>query len=89
MVELKDLPQYLFRPLEPTVVDTVSPPPSSPPPVEHVVPLRRENSDWTNIEKEMILNAMRESGGNRTKAARLLGWGRTTLWRKLKKHQLT
>ncbi|HEX9108846.1 MAG TPA: sigma 54-interacting transcriptional regulator, partial [Longimicrobiales bacterium] len=35
-------------------------------------------------EEEQIRRAMRECGGNRTEAARRLGIGRTTLWRKLR-----
>ena len=42
------------------------------------------SGNWNETEKEMILDAMKQTGGNRTKAAELLGWGRTTLWRKLK-----
>ncbi len=42
------------------------------------------SGNWNETEREMILDAMKKTGGNRTKAAELLGWGRTTLWRKLK-----
>ncbi len=45
--------------------------------------------DWLGIEKEMIINALLKSHGNRSKAAKILGWGRTTLWRKLTLHNLT
>ena len=41
------------------------------------------------LERELILNALRESGGRRQQAAELLGMSRTTLWRKLREHQLT
>lgn len=40
-------------------------------------------SSWTEIEKKYILEALVKTGGNRTKAARELGWGRSTLWRKI------
>ncbi|MBW1749366.1 MAG: helix-turn-helix domain-containing protein, partial [Deltaproteobacteria bacterium] len=43
---------------------------------------------WTEVEKEMIMDALRKTGGNRSKAAEILGWGRTTLWRKLNKYKL-
>lgn len=50
---------------------------------------RRANGDnWTEIEKEMILQALTDGKGNRKKAAELLGWGRTTLWRKIRHHGL-
>ena len=44
--------------------------------------------NWNDIEKEMILQALTKSRGNRSHAAGILGWGRTTLWRKLKTHGL-
>jgi len=37
----------------------------------------------------MILEAMKKAKGNRTETARNLGWGRTTLWRKMKRYELT
>lgn len=36
-----------------------------------------------NIEKEAIMEALEVTGGNRTKAADMLGMSRTTLWRRL------
>ncbi len=36
----------------------------------------------------MIIEALKKTGGNRSKAAKALGWGRTTLWRKLKRYNL-
>ncbi len=45
--------------------------------------------DWLSIEKEMIIDALLKTHGNRSKAAKALGWGRTTLWRKLNQHNLT
>ena len=44
---------------------------------------------WQEIEKEMILEAMKKTGGNRSQASKLLGWGRTTLWRKLTRYGLS
>lgn len=50
---------------------------------------RRAGGDnWTAIEKEMILQALTDGKGNRQKAAELLGWGRTTLWRKIRQYGL-
>ncbi|QAT48913.1 AAA family ATPase [Caproiciproducens sp. NJN-50] len=37
-------------------------------------------------EKDLIRKALQNCGGNRTQAAQLLGWDRTTLWRKMKKY---
>ena len=41
-----------------------------------------------NMEKDIIEKALRQSGGNRKKAARKLGIGERTLYRKLKKFNL-
>jgi transcriptional regulator with PAS, ATPase and Fis domain len=44
--------------------------------------------DWREMERRMISEALLQTRGNRTKAAQLLGWGRSTLWRKMKQHNL-
>ncbi|MFH1438000.1 MAG: sigma 54-interacting transcriptional regulator [Pseudomonadota bacterium] len=44
--------------------------------------------DWVQIERLLITEALIQSRGNRSSAAKLLGWGRSTLWRKMKKHGL-
>ncbi|MBT8763737.1 sigma 54-interacting transcriptional regulator [Desulfohalobiaceae bacterium Ax17] len=43
---------------------------------------------WSDMEKEMILKALVEAGGKKALAAKRLGWGRSTLWRKMKKYNL-
>lgn len=47
-----------------------------------------EALDWRQMERRMISEALLQSRGNRTKAAMLLGWGRSTLWRKMKQYHL-
>ncbi len=42
-----------------------------------------------DIEHEQLLEAYRKSRGKREDMAHLLGMSRTTLWRKLKEHQIT
>jgi DNA-binding NtrC family response regulator len=44
------------------------------------------NGSMRSAEKETILRALHEAGGNQTRAAQALGMGRNTLWRKLKKY---
>ena len=44
--------------------------------------------NWREMERRMISEALLKSRGNRSKAAKLLGWGRSTLWRKMKQHNL-
>ena len=43
-------------------------------------------SESPESEREAIVTALKEAGGTRTEAARILGMGRTTLWRKLKEY---
>jgi two-component system response regulator AtoC len=45
--------------------------------------------DWNEMERRMIAEALLKSRGNRSTAANLLGWGRATLWRKMKRHGLS
>ena len=41
---------------------------------------------WTRLERKMIMEALVKTGGRRSKTAALLGWGRSTLWRKMKQY---
>jgi transcriptional regulator of acetoin/glycerol metabolism len=43
---------------------------------------------WGEVEKGMILETLTKTLGNRSKAADLLGWSRSKLWRKIKHHGL-
>jgi DNA-binding NtrC family response regulator len=49
-------------------------------PVEDVV-------DWAEVEKRTIYKALRESGGDKIAAARAMGIGKTTVYRKLKQYE--
>lgn len=39
---------------------------------------------WEDVQRKMILEALVKTGGRKSQAAELLGWGRSTLWRKMK-----
>ena len=43
---------------------------------------------WAEAEKEMIINTLLEAKGKKKRAAEILGWGRSTLWRKMKLHEI-
>jgi DNA-binding NtrC family response regulator len=54
------------------------------PPTERAAP----PTDLNIVEREMIERAMRDSGGNKAKAARRLGLSRTQLYVRLRKYDL-
>jgi DNA-binding NtrC family response regulator len=41
---------------------------------------------WSDVERRMIMETLLECRGNRGEAAKTLGWGRSTLWRKMKQY---
>ncbi len=43
---------------------------------------------WSEIERQLIVDILKDHRGNRTRAAEELGWGRMKLWRKMKKYGL-
>lgn len=43
---------------------------------------------WADRERRMIVEAMVKAQGRRNEAAKILGWGRSTLWRKMKRYGL-
>ncbi len=53
-------------------------------------PVQREPEgscdSWPELEKQMILDALYQARGRKQQAATILGWGRSTLWRKMKRY---
>jgi transcriptional regulator with PAS, ATPase and Fis domain len=53
---------------------------------------KTQNTEWektgAGLEKRAIINALTAAGGNRKKAAQILGISRTTLWRHMKKYNI-
>jgi transcriptional regulator of acetoin/glycerol metabolism len=43
---------------------------------------------WPAIQRRMILNALLQANGKKNQAARILGMGRSTLWRKIKQYKI-
>ena len=46
----------------------------------------KSHQDWSDIEKQMIMEALIRAGGRKNKAAAALGWARSTLWRKMNQY---
>ncbi len=85
--ELRNVLEYAFAIGEgPTLtLDELTPElRGEPPPVRDEAPMTEED-----LERQRLLDALRETGGNRGEAADLLGISRTTLWRKLKEHGIS
>jgi transcriptional regulator with PAS, ATPase and Fis domain len=51
-------------------------------------PAKPAGNTWRETEKSMIMEALLQCKGNRGEAAERLGWGRSTLWRKMKQHNI-
>ena len=93
VIDKDDLPRYLFDRTEDggAVVSTTAVPRRNEKPALAVsVPAgaKAGGENWPAVEREMILQALKAARGNRSKAASILGWGRTTLWRKIIQHGL-
>ncbi|MEF2230309.1 MAG: sigma 54-interacting transcriptional regulator [Pseudodesulfovibrio sp.] len=79
-VHTRHLPGYLLRaPAPPPAPSTGEGPCDDLPDTR---PARAEN--WEDVQRQMILDALIKTGGRKQQAAEILGWGRSTLWRKLK-----
>ncbi len=94
-IQKEGLPRYLFIPVEekpPTSADerrdeySEKAMPALDLPAE--IGEKTVSGSWQDVEKEMIVEALKQTGGNRSRSAKILGWGRTTLWRKLNRHGL-
>jgi DNA-binding NtrC family response regulator len=55
---------------------------------EEGVVVYRPGKTMSDLEREAILAALREVGGNRRKAAEMLGIGERTLYRKIKEYEI-
>ena len=97
-VDLEHLPGYIFEPVPPPPVETESsetdqfdPKPSQVQPLEQssskVLPDQKRES-WNDIERQMLIDTLKEHFGSRKKVASHLQWTRMKLWRKMKKYGL-
>jgi two-component system, NtrC family, response regulator AtoC len=78
------LPEYILRGDRLPVPETFS----AHYPQERVVspagPQGQAPGTWKDVERQIILDALKQAKGKRGRAADILGWGRSTLWRKMK-----
>jgi len=76
------LPAYLVE-MKPMIKEQVSPLIQSSL-IEYTLPETEQT--WGAMERKLIMDALVKTGGRRSKTAELLGWGRSTLWRKMKQY---
>ena len=58
------------------------------PPTQERPVVHHAKETWQDIERQMIIDALKQCSGNRTKTAETLKWGRMKLWRKMKLYGL-
>jgi two-component system response regulator HydG len=86
--ELKSALEYAFVTCNGTVIE----PQHLPPDVfqNNIRPSQQQHIafDRDEIQKSRLINALKQTGGNQTQAARLLGVSRITVWNRMKKYGL-
>ncbi len=48
--------------------------------------IKKVPETWASVQRQMIIDTLKKTNGKKSEAARLLGWGRSTLWRKIKQY---
>ena len=85
LIHTRHLPGYLLRPA--AQVPATSPAETRPGQEHSPAPARpAQPESWEEVQRQMILDALVKTGGKKEQAAKLLGWGRSTLWRKMKRY---
>jgi DNA-binding NtrC family response regulator len=84
-IQVRDLPSYMTNGLEDLSARSAENPTMS----SANEPKGDESLDWAAIERKMIVDTLLKTNGRRSKAALVLGWGRSTLWRKMKQYGIT
>ena len=79
VIRMRHLPGYMLH--GPNLPANLSVPPRAP---EAGAVRTAPPERWEDVQRKMILEALVKTGGRKSKAAELLGWGRSTLWRKMK-----
>ena len=81
IVSMRHLPGYMLQGpgLPDNLAGASAKPQAAPGAVQSVPPEK-----WEDVQRKMILEALVKTGGKKRQTAELLGWGRSTLWRKMK-----
>jgi len=97
-VGLEHLPDYIFEPVPDNPVETENSEMDKFDPQLSQVQVEQQNSStvlpeqkqesWSDIERRMIIEALKEHNGSRKQVAAHLEWTRMKLWRKMTKYGL-
>lgn len=86
IIRMRHLPGYMLH--GPGMPDSLSSAPQAPPPPAdngtNGASRTSTPERWEDVQRKLILDALVKTGGKKRQAAELLGWGRSTLWRKMK-----
>lgn len=88
MIGMEHLPAYLLEEATTSGSDEEGVESRVPSPAIGEARAQTRGMNWADIERQFIVDALVKVNGRRSKAAELLGWGRTTLWRKMKQYGL-
>ena len=88
VIRPEHLPVYLFQSPEETMAAPPEPEYSASSAPAAVSLAADGDVSWPAVERRLIVDALIRAKGKRSKAAEILGWGRSTLWRKMKQHGL-
>ncbi len=87
LIEVEHLPAYLHETRE--VVHDRKPSANPDNPTQEGEKHKETSGvNWTAIERQLIIDTLIKANGHRGKAAKMLGWGRSTLWRKMKQYHI-
>ena len=97
IIEVQHLPSYLLEQpcsivsKQTLIRGQVTQDCNNPMSINSSIPLKSnltEPETLSTIQREMIINALKKSRGKKKEAAKILGWGRSTLWRKMKQFRI-
>ena len=90
MVEPENLPSYIMDTTAQLPAAHLTDLPEAAPGVKAeepgISPARHPDTTWASVQREMIMDALRQANGKKAKAAETLGMSRSTLWRKIKQY---
>lgn len=82
IIEMRHLPAYMFEQVGEQGASDLSLQTFDRP--DLMQPDKPGATSWPDMERQMILDALYKAKGRKSRAAEILGWGRSTLWRKMK-----